>query len=138
MVVRFYSADDGAIHMASDSSRDEDPDPESVFAALDDATCREIVRVLSRPMTAKEVSDRADLPLSTAYKKLDRLESAAMLEERTEIDPEGHHRSRYVLTFEGVSVDLDEERRFVVDVKRTGVPPDDRLAELWSEVRSET
>lgn len=124
--------------MASDPSCDRDPAPESVFAALDDATCREIVHVLSGPMTAKEVSKRADLSLSTAYKKLNRLESAAMLEERTEIDPEGHHRSRYVLAFDGVSVDLDEECRFVVDVERTGLQPDDRLAELWSEIRKET
>ncbi|WP_418283069.1 DUF7342 family protein [Halorubrum sp. DTA98] len=124
--------------MASDPRRDEDLDPETVFGALDDSACREIVRVLDEPMTAKEVSDRADMALSTAYKKLDRLESAAMLEERTEVDLDGHHRSQYVIAFDGVDVDLDEERRFVVDVEPTVIQPDDRLAEMWSQVRKET
>lgn len=124
--------------MAADSRRDPAPDPESVFAALDDETCREIVGVLEEPMTAKEVSERADIPLSTAYKKLDRLESAAMLEERTEVDPNGHHRSRYVIAFQRVSVDLEADRRFTVDVTPTESAPDDRLAEMWSQVRQET
>lgn len=124
--------------MVTDSRREAGPDPESVFAALDDATCREIVAALEEPMTAKEVSERTDIPLSTAYKKLDQLESAEILEERTEVDPNGHHRSRYVIAFQSVSVDLDEERRFTVDVTPAEVTPDDRLADMWSQVRRET
>ena len=124
---------------------DSGPDPETVFAALDDPACREIVVALDEPMTAKEVSDRADVPLSTAYKKLDRLESASMLEEHTQIDACGHHRSQYVVAFDRLLVGLsgtegasNEARSFDVVVERTIPEPDDRLAEMWSAVRRET
>lgn len=117
---------------------DPDPDPEHVFAALDDPACREIVTTLDEPMTAKEVSERAGVPLSTAYKKLDRLESAAMLEELTQLDAGGHHRSQYVVAFDRVVVDLDERRAFAVDVEPLTPGPDSRLVEMWSQVRRET
>ncbi|GAB6877920.1 helix-turn-helix domain-containing protein [Halorubrum gandharaense] len=127
---------------------DPAPDPEVVFAALDDPACRDIVVALDEPMTAKEVSDRADVPLSTAYKKLDRLESASMLEEHTQIDAGGHHRSQYVVAFDRLLVGLEEEeeeeataderRSFDVVVERSIPEPDDRLVEMWSAVRRET
>jgi len=50
--------------MVRDPFADEDaPDLQEVLDALDDPDCREIVRVLERPMTADEISDRAGVPL---------------------------------------------------------------------------
>ncbi|MWV64290.1 helix-turn-helix domain-containing protein [Halorubrum sp. JWXQ-INN 858] len=124
--------------MGYDARAGGSPEPEQVFAALDDPACRDIVSALDGPMTAKQVSEAADVPLSTAYKKLDRLESAAMLNELTEIDTGGHHRSRYVVAFERLVVELDDGRSFLVEVEDGGRGPDSQLVELWSQVRRET
>ena len=124
--------------MGTQAVREADPQPEAVFDALDDDACRAIVRALEEPMTAGEVSEASGVPLSTTYKKLDQLTDAGLLEERTELDPEGHHRSRYFVDFDRLIVALDETREFDVSVDRPSEKPDERLVELWSELRRET
>ncbi|PSQ47929.1 hypothetical protein BRD19_08210 [Halobacteriales archaeon SW_7_65_23] len=111
---------------------DEDPDLQTVLDALDDPDCRKIVGVLSEPMTAEEISEAADIPLSTTYRKLDRLTEASLLEEGVELRSDGQHASRYVVAFDEVSIGLSEDREFGVDISRRpdhvsvaqGVPPD--------------
>ena len=108
----------------------EHPDPQSVLAALNDSACREMIATLSEPMTAKELSDRTDIPLSTVYRKLDRLESAAMIEQRTEVARNGSHRSQYVAAFDGLYVDLDDEHRLTIKIEPTTSPSDDWLVQM--------
>jgi len=86
--------------MVRDPFVDEDaPDLQEVLDALDDSDCRKIVRALEEPMTADEISDRSGVPLSTTYRKLDLLTEASLLEEGTEIRPDGQHASRYAVTY---------------------------------------
>jgi DNA-binding IclR family transcriptional regulator len=89
-------------------------------------------------MTASELSDAAELPLSTTYRKLDLLSAASLLDERTEIREGGHHTTRYVIDFEAVRVAFDEDRDFWVSIARPARTADQTLADLWSEVRRET
>jgi DNA-binding transcriptional ArsR family regulator len=117
---------------------DEDPDLQTVLDALDDPDCRKIVGVLSEPMTAEEISEAADIPLSTTYRKLDRLTEASLLEEGVELRSDGQHASRYVVAFDEVSIGLSEDREFGVDISRRPRTANERLANLWSEVRKET
>ena len=117
---------------------DDAPDLEVVLDALEDGACRDIVKHLEEPMTANEISDAADVPLSTTYRKLDLLADASLLEERTEIREDGHHTTRYVLDFEAVRIALDGDREFEVGITRPPRTPDERLERLWSEVRKET
>jgi len=117
---------------------EESPDLQAVLDALDDPDCRDIVRALEGPMTADEISDRSGVPLSTTYRKLDLLTEASLLEEGTEIRPEGQHASRYAVAFEEVVIALAESREFEVDIARRPRTADERLANLWSEVRKET
>jgi DNA-binding transcriptional ArsR family regulator len=125
--------------MVRDPFADEDtPELQTVLDALDDPDCRAIVQVLEEPMTADEISERSDVPLSTTYRKLDMLTEAALLEEGTEIRPDGQHASRYVVAFEEVAIGLAENREFTVEVARQPRTADERLADLWSEVRKET
>lgn len=124
--------------MVRDPHARDAPDLQDVLDALDDPTCRDIIRHLEEPMTASEISERCDVPLSTTYRKLDLLSDASLLEELTEIRRDGQHTSRYAIAFEEVRVALDEDREFGVAVKRLERAPDERLAELWSEVRRET
>ncbi|WP_265109590.1 winged helix-turn-helix domain-containing protein [Halosolutus halophilus] len=115
-----------------------DPDPERVISALDDDACREIVAALDEPMTVSEISDEAEVPLSTAYKKLDRLTAASLVGERTQLRPGGHHRSRYVTRFDRVAVELDADREFQVDIERPLSDPEHQLVDMWSAVRHGT
>lgn len=117
---------------------DEAPDLQEVLDALDDPDCRAIVSALEEPMTASEISEASDIPLSTTYRKLDRLEEAQLLFEGTEIRPDGQHASIYEVDFEEVVIALTEERDFETEIARQPRTPDQRLESLWSEVRKET
>ena len=117
---------------------EEQPDLQEVLDALDDPDCREIVSVLDEPMTASEIADESDIPLSTTYRKLDLLKDAGLLFEGTEIRPDGQHASTYEVDFEEVVISLTEGREFDADIARRPRTPDQRLESLWSEVRKET
>jgi DNA-binding transcriptional ArsR family regulator len=114
------------------------PDLQDVLDALDDPDCREFVRALDEPMTASELSDACDVPLSTTYRKLELLTEASLLGERTEIRTDGQHTTRYAVEFEEVRVLIDDDREFGVQIQRPERTPDQRLADMWSEVRKET
>lgn len=117
---------------------DAAPDLQEVLDALDDPNCRKIMTRLDAPLTAREIAAETEIPLSTVYRKLDLLTDASIVEERTEIRPDGHHTTRYDLTFAAVTIALDEDGAFDVVIERRPESPDEQLARLWSEVRSET
>lgn len=117
---------------------DDTPNLQAVLNALDDQGCRRIVEALVEPMTAQEVSDACDIPLSTTYRKLDVLTDAALLSERAVLQPDGHHTTEYQLAFEEVVIRLSEDRTLDVGVSRPGVSKDERLETLWAEVSKET
>ncbi|AZH26098.1 winged helix-turn-helix domain-containing protein [Haloplanus aerogenes] len=119
-------------------SGDDPPDLQSVLDALDDPDCRTIIQHLDEPMTATEVSEECDIPMSTTYRKLDLLTEASLLAEGTEIRPDGHHATRYELDFDRVEIGLTEEQKLEVSVGRPARTADERLASLWGEVRKET
>ncbi|WP_222916108.1 helix-turn-helix domain-containing protein [Natrinema sp. SYSU A 869] len=114
------------------------PSAEEICSALDDPDCREIIRNLEEPMTASELSKRCEIPQSTLYRKLELLTEATLLEESTEIRQDGHHASKYSVAFDEITLGLDEERSLTVQIDRPARTADERLAELWSEVRKET
>lgn len=124
--------------MASDLSADDTAELPSVLEALDDADARAIIRQLDEPMTASEISDACDVPLSTTYRKLDALTDAGLLNEGTEIRPDGHHATTYDVDFDAVRIFLTDEQALDVEIERRERAPDERLADLWSEVRRET
>jgi len=125
--------------MVRDPFADEDqPDLQEVLDALDDPDCRAIVSALEEPMTASEIAEASDIPLSTTYRKIDLLEEAQLLYEGTEIRPDGQHASTYEVDFEEVVIALTEEREFDAEIARRPRTPDQRLESLWSEVRKET
>ncbi|ADQ67727.1 IclR family transcriptional regulator [Halogeometricum borinquense DSM 11551] len=124
--------------MARDQSAEEPSELLSVLDALDDADARAIIRALVEPMTASELSDECDIPLSTTYRKLDLLTEADLLVEGTEIRADGHHTTTYEVTFDEVRIELTDERRLDVNVVRPEQAPDQQLADIWSAVRRET
>ncbi|AWB28108.1 winged helix-turn-helix domain-containing protein [Halococcoides cellulosivorans] len=125
--------------MVRDPFADEDdPAVQDVLDALDDPECRTIVGVLEEPMTANEISEASDIPLSTTYRKLELLTESTLLTEGVEIRPDGQHASTYEVAFEEVTVDLNDDREVEVAISRRARTADERLESLWSEVRKET
>ena len=119
-------------------AEDDVPELQDILDALDDPDCRSIIQILDEPMTADQIAEAADVPLSTTYRKLDLLTEASLLEEGTEIRPDGQHASRYTVSFDEVIIGLAENREFDVDISRRPRTADERLANLWSEVQKET
>jgi len=125
--------------MVRDPFADEDaPDPQDVLDALDDPECRAIISELDEPMTASEISDASDIPLSTTYRKLELLTEASLLSEGVEIRPDGQHASTYELDFKEVIIGVTDDQEFDVSIARRARTADERLENLWSEVRKET
>lgn len=79
-------------------------EPPTVFDALNDAAARRILGDADEPRTAAEFSDRCDVPLSTTYRKLNRLADAGLLRESIRIRDDGHHVSRYKRTFDSLEL----------------------------------
>ena len=125
--------------MGDENSHGGDSDLPATLDALDDSDCRTILEhlAITNPMTAPELSAECDIPLSTLYRKLDCLEDASLVVERTGIQPNRHgrHRSYYEPNFEKVSVTLEEENGLKLEIKRPARDSRDRLAQLWSEMR---
>jgi DNA-binding transcriptional ArsR family regulator len=117
---------------------EEGPTLQAVLDALDDEDCREIVRALEEPKTASEIAEDSGVPLSTCYRKLELLTEAALLAESVQMRRDGQHASQYVIDFEEVIVMLDEAREFDIEIAHRSRTADQRLANIWSEVREET
>jgi DNA-binding IclR family transcriptional regulator len=114
------------------------PEVQAVLDVLDDPDCRAIIRQLDTPMTASEIADACNIPVSTTYRKLDLLSEASLLEEQTEVRADGHHTTRYRPAFAAIWIALDADREFEVRVAHSPRTADEQLAQLWSEVRKET
>ena len=85
-------------------------DKEAVLGALADPGCRCILRAIeSAALTASECSESCELPLSTTYRKLERLAEAGLLEEQLRLRRDGKHASQYRRRFDGVRVAVDED-----------------------------
>lgn len=80
---------------------------QSLLGALDDADGRAILDATSEEArSAKEISEICDLPLSTAYRKLDMLMGAGLLEKQTRIRRSGKHANEYCRVAKRVTVSL--------------------------------
>lgn len=124
--------------MVRDPFAGETPALQDVLDSLDDPACRTIIEQLDEPMTASELAEACDIPLSTTYRKLELLTDASLLDEHIEIRTDSQNTTRYVLAFDEVRIGLDDDRSVEVAIKRRERTPDQRLSELWSEVSKET
>ncbi len=115
----------------------DDPDLDAVLGALYDDDCRTIIEHLEEPRTARELVERCDIPRSTLYRKLEQLTDATLLYEGTEIRSDGSHASRYEVDFDEVVITRDGASELDVEIERPARHADERLADLWSEVKKE-
>lgn len=114
---------------------DDSVSPEVILENLADEDARALIRSMDRPRNAGELAERSDVPVSTTYRKLERLESATLIDERIDIRDDGRHTSQYRPYFEQVVITLTEDRELDIELVRPTETTDERLAHLWSEVR---
>lgn len=75
---------------------------------LGDESCRSILRATTgRSMTVSEIEAACEIPSSTAYRKLDRLTSASLLETDVRIGSDGPHATEYRQSVTDLLVTLD-------------------------------
>jgi len=96
-------------------------DTPTVLEALSDPDCRAIVRSIGQPRTAREVATTCDLPLSTAYRKLDALEETPLVEQTYRLRQQGKHPQQYQRRADSLLVRLPEESVEVRLVQRAVV-----------------
>lgn len=100
------------------------PDPEAVLESLADDASRAILEATAEEsLSATEISERCDIPLSTTYRKLERLTEAQLVEERIRISVTGQHASEYRTCFEDVSVTVTPDGTPEVEVDRPEPTP---------------
>jgi DNA-binding transcriptional ArsR family regulator len=89
-----------------------------VAALLDDATVRCILLATRKePMSAEQLGERCDVSPTTVYRRLDDLRDADLVEERTELDEDGHHFSVYAATLDRIVLDVTDDG-FALSVER--------------------
>lgn len=74
--------------------------------ALEDGDCRTILEAADDFLSANELSERCDIPLSTTYRKVEALTEAGLLEEGTRVCRSGKHTSEYRRRVDNVVVSM--------------------------------
>ncbi|WP_312907410.1 helix-turn-helix domain-containing protein [Natronosalvus caseinilyticus] len=87
-------------------------DVQTILDALTDADCRTILEALNEDagyLTASELSERCDVPLSTTYRKIEKLTDAGMLDEKLRIRRSGKHTSEYGHRVDDVQISVEAD-----------------------------
>lgn len=92
---------------------------EAFLQVLADEDCRTIMAAVeTEAKTVPELSEECSIPLSTAYRKIDMLEEAAIVEEKTRIRRGCKPKSVYEQRFEEAVVTTDEDGGFAVEFEQ--------------------
>lgn len=68
-----------------------------------------LTELRAEPLSAKAVAEKADVSLKTAYRRLDALEAADLVEARTMPDEQGNHYTAYRTVPSAVVLEFDFE-----------------------------
>ncbi|KAB1197560.1 MULTISPECIES: helix-turn-helix domain-containing protein [Haloferax] len=101
---------------------------QELFALMSAPAVPDLLRVADEPLTVKELSSRAEVPLSTAYREVKRLHEAALLEKSIMVDhSDGRHVAQYRRTFETMAVHVTDDGLHIElsDTTETGESPSD-------------
>lgn len=81
-----------------------------LLAILDDEYARDILEAaVGEAKAARELAEQLDVSRATVYRRLDRLESAGLVDASTSHDPDGYQRKRFRSTFTSVTVRLTDD-----------------------------
>lgn len=95
----------------------DEADVESLLGTLEDPDCRAIIEATtSEALSASELSECCDLPLSTTYRKVDQLTEVGVLDERIRLSRSGQHTSEYALQLDAIELSVDPEAGIVLEI----------------------
>jgi len=80
------------------------PAAQTVFEVLGDESTRRVFARLDTPLSAQDVAEATDIPLSTVYRALDRLTEADLAERKIVIRDDGNRVFRFVRATDELSV----------------------------------
>jgi DNA-binding transcriptional ArsR family regulator len=81
---------------------------DELMDAIDDPDCRAILEAtVTKARSASELSEACDLPLSTTYRKVDKLTDVGLLEEGLRLCSSGKHTNEYGLAVESIQLTVD-------------------------------
>lgn len=96
---------------SNDDRQTERADPSTAVAVLDDDTAVELFLTITAPTTVPAVADAQDIPLSTAYRKIHKLERAGLLRIESAGSDAESQTTRYERAVDGVTVTLRDDLR---------------------------
>jgi DNA-binding transcriptional ArsR family regulator len=100
---------------------DAEEDGGLLLEVLSDADSRSILRATGEEaLSASEISEACDLPLSTTYRKLERMSEAGLLAEGIRLRRSGKHTSEYVRRVDDVCVSLGAEGGIELTLESNG------------------
>lgn len=103
----------------TDTEVTADADIEGLLGTLEDPDCRAIIEATStEAMSASELSEECDLPLSTTYRKLDKLTEVDVLEERVRLSRSGQHTSEYMLQIDQIELTVDPSSGITLSISK--------------------
>ena len=90
-------------------SDDRSVDPEQLLTLLGDEYTRAIIDALgTESLPAREIASRTEISRPTVYRRLDRLETAGVVEPTMTVDPDGHHRQAFEVVIDGLELSLGD------------------------------
>ncbi|MFB6131969.1 MAG: ArsR/SmtB family transcription factor [Halanaeroarchaeum sp.] len=111
-------------------------DPVAVLRVLGNKYNPEILRATSVPKSAQELSDELDIPIATAYRRIDELQEEDLLAlEGKELSEEGRQTKVYRRQVDEITVEFGTEGLDLEVVERTEAR--NNLVEVWSDLRQE-
>lgn len=88
-----------------DGAVGDDYDAETLLELLgDEYTQRVLAAIGDSTRTGSELIERAGVSKATAYRRLDDLQEAGIVESSMRIDPEGHHCEQYELAISRLAI----------------------------------
>lgn len=100
-----------------------DGDGRRLLEALDDGACRAILGATGEDAySAAELSEICDIPLSTAYRKLELLEDTGLVREGIRIRRSGKHTSEYRRAVDEIHVTVGDECGVELTLGQTEAP----------------
>lgn len=96
-------------NQSSHSDQQQTVPAAEILELLGDEYTRRVLEVVAeRPRTGREIIDAADVSKATAYRRLDELQEAGLVEAETKLDPDGHHRKEFRAVIEQLTLDFEE------------------------------
>lgn len=99
------------------TSKPDETTRDDILSALGDCSSRAILReTADRALTAAELSETLDLPLSTVYRKVERLVDVSLVDETNRLSSDGRHPCQYRCAVDEILVAVSDADDRAFDV----------------------